>query len=107
VPAFYRYLSFSLIVVPQLGPDVPRAYRHDTARGPEEYLGKTESGKILPPGLIGVRMGFTLQEKSSRARRYATLDPVLPKGQKGELGGRKHLIFFVGRPMTQVDMGII
>jgi hypothetical protein len=54
-----------------------------------------------------VRMGFTLQEKSSRARRYATLDPVLPKGQKGELGGRKHLIFFVWRPMTQVDMGII
>jgi hypothetical protein len=34
-------------------------------------------------------MGFTLQEKSSRARRHATLDPVLPKAKKGEFGGKK------------------
>jgi hypothetical protein len=32
-------------------------------------------------------MGFTLQEKSSMARRHATLDPILQKGKKGEFGG--------------------
>jgi hypothetical protein len=52
-------------------------------------------------------MGFTLQEKTSRARRYATLDPVLEKGRKGEFGRKKHRIFFVWRQMAQVDMGII
>jgi hypothetical protein len=88
-------------------PLVARAYRGKTAGGPEEHLGKTEFDKIMPPGLIWVRMGFTLQEKSSRARRYATLDPVLPKAKKGELGGRKQRIFAARRQMTQVDMGII
>jgi hypothetical protein len=41
-------------------------------------------------------MGFTLQEKSNRARRYATLDPVLEKGQKGEFGGRNTGFFSFG-----------
>jgi hypothetical protein len=52
-------------------------------------------------------MGATLQEKSSRARRYATLDPILPKGKRGELGGRNHWIFLGLKRMIQVDTGII
>jgi hypothetical protein len=52
-------------------------------------------------------MGFTLREKRSRARRQATLDPVLQMGKKGELGGKQQRIFAVAGQMTQGDRGII
>jgi hypothetical protein len=90
-----------------LGPNVPEAYRDNTAGEAEEHLGETESGKILPPGLIWGRMRFTLRKKSSRARRHATPDPALRTGKKGEFGGKRQQIFAVSGQMTQGDMGII
>jgi hypothetical protein len=66
--------------------------------------GKTAGAIILQLSLILSRLDFSLREKRNRARRYATLDPALQTGQKGEFWGKKQRILSVSCQMTHLDM---